>query len=1351
MDVSSDRPSRLDASVDESDNDSEPESARLPPSSSERRRARNARFCTWRLNTAEDEFKKQVKQIHAKPTADDELSIRDLLAKQESTPIIADPREYQIELFERAKQQNTVAVLDTGSGKTLIAVLLLRHIIDQELIDRAEKKAHRISFFLVPSVNLVFQQFAVLERNLDHSIERFCGAMKCNLWTREIWDEHFTENKVIVCTPDILQQCLMHSFITIRQINLLVFDEAHHAKKNSSYAQIMKDHYLREADHFLETADLNPELSSKVVVLYRYLSLYFERPSDHRCIVFVDQRVAARLLHRVFERIGGPHLRSGVLTGSGSGRLDDVQATFRSQVITLMKFRKGELNCLFATSVAEEGLDIPDCNLIIRFDICKTMIQYIQSRGRARHKNSTFLHMIEMNNSSQDRMLQDNRYSEIVMRMFCEKLPADRRLVGNEDLGSMLDLQDSFQSYTVPSTGAKITFGSCLQVLAHFASSLPCEGSDVLAPTYITSNRAGEYVCEVILPESSPIRAMIGDISSRKALAKRSAAFKACVKLFEEKYLDDHLLPIYAKKLPLMRNAALALNVRKTKSYTMRLKPSVWENSRGSAPAVLYFTLLDVPEGLDRPHRPLLLLSRAPLPRFPEFPLYLNGGRKVFVKSTSFSEPFSLSTDAINSLTAFTMRVYFDLFNKKYESDTAQMSYWLAPARDDERLHQASTKAWELVDWSILEAVHQNEHIGWTPETSPQLLLDKFLVDRWDGSRRWFSVRIAHEYKPLDAVPQDTIKVRWMANILDYSISLYKNARQSKTWEQNQPVIEAEQVLHRRNMLAEPDAKEQKRNSRCFLCPEPLKISALPVAVVCMCYVFPAIMTRVDAYLIAHETCEMLGLNVDIALALEAITKDSDNTEDHQNHERVNFQRGMGKNYERLEFLGDCFLKMATSISVFTQNPNDNEFDFHVKRMMLLCNKNLFNVGHKLGLSEVIRSRSFSRRTWYPEGLVLLEGKGKKQENQPEHNLGDKTVADVCEALMGAAFLSHNQPGEWRADDWRDAVVAVTKLVDSPDHTMMEWADYSKAYQKPTYQTTQANGVHQELHVQVKRKHGYHFQYPRLLQSAFLHPSCPSSWTGIPSYQRLEFLGDSLLDLACVTHLFYRYPDKDPQWLTEHKMAMVSNKFLGAVCVKIGFHTHLRHHSQDIQSHINDYVEEVQNAERVSQGAKDYWTSVKEAPKCLPDIVEAYVGAVFIDSDFDYNEVQRFFDQHIKVYFEDMAIYDSFANNHPVTRLHHVLAVNFGCQEYQLVASEEATGHGSAAEVVAGVMIHDCPKPLGVCRGKSGRYVKERSAKAALEELDGLAPFQYRSKYGCDCHNRGKVEREQWTAEVVER
>ena len=104
----------------------------------------------------------------------------------------------------------------------------------------------------------------------------------------------------------------------------------------------------------------------------------------------------------------------------------------------------------------------------------------------------------------------------------------------------------------------------------------------------------------------------------------------------------------------------------------------------------------------------------------------------------------------------------------------------------------------------------------------------------------------------------------------------------------------------------------------------------------------------------------MLDLDVKPHLALEAFTKDSDNTEDHR-EEQIHFQRGMGKNYERLEFLGDCFLKMATSISLFSQNPDNDEFEYHVKRMLLVCNKNLYNTAVKTRLYEYIRSQSFSR------------------------------------------------------------------------------------------------------------------------------------------------------------------------------------------------------------------------------------------------------------------------------------------------------------------------------------------------------------------------------------------------------
>lgn len=60
---------------------------------------------------------------------DDQLSIRNLMSKQESTVIITDPREYQVELFEKAKKQNIIAVLDTGSQARTFLVLLGANVV----------------------------------------------------------------------------------------------------------------------------------------------------------------------------------------------------------------------------------------------------------------------------------------------------------------------------------------------------------------------------------------------------------------------------------------------------------------------------------------------------------------------------------------------------------------------------------------------------------------------------------------------------------------------------------------------------------------------------------------------------------------------------------------------------------------------------------------------------------------------------------------------------------------------------------------------------------------------------------------------------------------------------------------------------------------------------------------------------------------------------------------------------------------------------------------------------------------------------------------------------------------------
>ena len=807
-------------------------------------------------------------------------------------------------------------------------------------------------------------------------------------------------------------------------------------------------------------------------------------------------------------------------------------------------------------------------------------------------------------------------------------------------------------------------------------------------------------------------------------------------------------MPVYQKKLPAMRNALLAANMKKKGQYLIRTKPSVWEQTRGSLPTEFWATIINFPDGLERKHRPIVFLTRTRMPLFPSFPIFLNRQQESKVVSAQLGTPLTIDEINLGKLSKFTLRIFKDVFSKTFEEDHTNFSYWLAPATVSALQCNEGNPA-SVIDWSLVDEVCFNDEYKWTPETPNDFLVDRFLVDRWDGGRKCYSIAVDPTLKPLDPVPENSAKAKWDDNILEYTVSLWKKARdkarEEGRWDLNQPVMETEKILTRRNMLATPEVKETTLRRKAYLCPQPLRISALPTDIVASFLVWPAIVYRFDAHLIALEACEMVGVVCDPSLALAAITKDSDNSGDHDAEERINFQKGMGENYERLEFIGDTFLKMATSISTFINNPHANEFEFHVKRMLLLCNKNLYEVAIELKLYEYIRSMAFSRRLWYPEGLKLLEGKGVNKSEETSdimHALAQKTIADVCEALIGAAFVTHDKHGEtWDEGQWENAVRAVTKLATRPSkpmeggHSMQCWNDYRLAYDQPSYVTEDVTASQKYMADKVERDHhSYHFEHPRLLRSAFTHSSQPHSVEKIPDYQRLEFLGDALLDMASVTHLFYRFPGKDPQWLTEHKMALVSNKFLGAVCVNVGFHKFLRHSHPKLQTQIHEYAVELVEARETAGDKRDYWTTVSDPPKCLPDIVEAFVGAMFIDSNFDYNVVQDFFNRHMKWYFEDMSIYDTFANNHPCTHLHNMLQKTYGCQDFRLMAKELPPPHGmemETKEVGAVVMIHD--KIVASSKGASGRYARLRAAKDAIKNIEGLAPMDFQAKFDCRC------------------
>ena len=988
---------------------------------------------------------------------------------------------------------------------------------------------------------------------------------------------------------------------------------------------------LQAAHEDIQSYKLRPamatltDFSPKVLALRECLLRYFERPSDSRCLVFVTRRETARLLKLAFDELGGPHMRCGCLIGSSSRDFDGQRYSYYQQILTIQQFRKGQLNCLFATTVAEEGLDVPDCNLVVRFDPCTTMIQFIQSRGRARHQNSKFVHLIEHDAFEEQDRLALIHESELRMKNFCNALPQDQRLGMDDDDDNDNDeikgKLNGFPTYMIKSSGARLTYDWSLTVLNHYVSMIPHDEFDDMALKFVIFVRDGKFVAEVNLPERANISPVIGRGHNRKMHAKMSAAFETCKILRSRKLLNEHFLPIYVDQLHHMRNARLAIKSKKQQAFPIQLKPSIWSAHRGSPPTEFYLTTIRLGDGWDRDVRAIGLLTRTKLPSLPQFPLYKLTGEQSMVQSQAYHTAIGADEAMISKLTWFTLTVFKDIYNKKFEEEPKNMSYWLTPLRLDFPLefdcdHDPS----DLLDHDLLSSMHRQGPLKWEPQ-SPipnESLVDKFLIDPWDGGRRFFSERIVPDLKPFDAVPGNVATgPKGYTNIVEYSSGLFKKSKERRQWAEEQPVIAAEKILHRLNTLATPNEQEQTAIMQCFVCPEPLDISRLPPDVATIGLLFPAIIHRFESYLIALDFCNELGLSVGPGRALEAVTKDSDNSDDAQ-AEKVNFQRGMGANYERLEFIGDTFLKMATSLATYLHNAGKDEYWMHVQRMTLLCNKNMFNVAQDRGYPKYIRSQQFSRqvfvrsllqdaanvfkrRTWYPEGLKLLSGKGAgKKSEEPKQDLSEKSIADVCEAMIGAALVSHVETGYEDGACFNDAVKAVSAFVSSEDHeehNMQEWKDYSKAYNIPKYQTAHPLASETAIAQKVQQVHDYAFKYIKLLSSAFTHPSCGQAYAKAPSYQRLEFLGDALLDMTAVKYLFHQFPENDPQWMTEHKMAMVSNKFLGALSAKLGFNKFLNHNSMAIRAQVTAFMEEFEEAQRESEGSRNFWEALKDPPK----------------------------------------------------------------------------------------------------------------------------------------------------------
>ncbi|XP_045686738.1 interferon-induced helicase C domain-containing protein 1 isoform X2 [Phyllostomus hastatus] len=146
--------------------------------------------------------------------------------------------------------------------------------------------------------------------------------------------------------------------------------------------------------HMLKKMAENPEYENEKLTKLRNTILeQYTRTVEARGIIFTKTRQSAYALSQWInenEKFAEVGVTAHHLIGAGHSS-EFKPMTQNEQKEVIRKFRTGKINLLIATTVAEEGLDIKECNMIIRYGLVTNEIAMVQARGRARADESTYI------------------------------------------------------------------------------------------------------------------------------------------------------------------------------------------------------------------------------------------------------------------------------------------------------------------------------------------------------------------------------------------------------------------------------------------------------------------------------------------------------------------------------------------------------------------------------------------------------------------------------------------------------------------------------------------------------------------------------------------------------------------------------------------------------------------------------------------------------------------------------------------------------------------------------------------------------------------------------------------------
>lgn len=699
------------------------------------------------------------------------------------------------------------------------------------------------------------------------------------------------------------------------------------------------------------------------------------------------------------------------------------------------------------------------------------MVGYVQSRGRARRATSTFVVMIQQNNTSQ----RDNYLSLSESEPHIRRLYQSGTLVFNSGLmgGQIMDDDGDSSDYVyptdlakrerfvVPSTNAILTYNTAIGLLGHLCSLIPRDAfTPAQKPRY-----SGTFVSTVWLPSMLPLPpehlVYQGPRKHSTKEAKRAVAFKAVKALHGLKIFDDHLLPVHAKAEPDICD-----------------DPSLLDD------------VMDVPEIMD-----VVVLSPWTLgSRLWSHPVNVDGKRIAGIITGTPLPPIELVWDGAALTVGEAELVDLDSgeeyrIRRLLQDYTELGLWWRVSARP--RLTPLSCFLVPLApdscqpDFPAVERLLKDPLVKLDPTCVDDREYDHILVtNSMQYGRPFLLHKTRLDLTPLSKPSAGDRETGFETFWEYFKWVIRKRKGRPPEIPTEGPLVEVVPIPRQTSRVYDLLPRDTSvdvemaaaSDPRPFLLPlASTSVFPMPEEMFSLFALFPRLLHRIQD--LWRARCARISLGLPPILddrLIEATTLPA---------------AAAGFNNQRLETLGDSVLKLGTSVHLYNKFLHYHEGQLDNLRQQFISNRTLMFRGKVIGVEHYLNIEGPNAKTW--PIVVAMDSPSLQDpgcsDRTVKRRIPRRSLQDCMEAIIGAGYLSGGLLMALHVG------TALGLNFGGPLPWHLRYA--------PRPDVNPAPALYSELQDAL----GYEFQHVELLQEALTHPSFSS---GGKSYQRLEFLGD---------------------------------------------------------------------------------------------------------------------------------------------------------------------------------------------------------------------------------------------------